>query len=582
MPILSEEDLERFRTKVCTLASSMRCDFGVERCNYSHNLYWARRCPFYLRDSSILRYIPACCPDVELGPGSAILKNTCPRGNNCAFAHSLEEMHYHPLVYKTQVCSQYRDGNCRTYYCHMVHGLAEYRVPRQFVLPRKRGLNIPAFEHVTIIDNIRNFHSQSSTYALIRERLSGKSDTDPRISVMPLSFLHTSQPSPQLLNLPTGQMQCKFQVHSTDQGKAVSIANGVASCVTNNQTQYYSGCTFQPNATQPGNQAVNRMSSKEALLDALSSDPGKSEGVEKLNTIRWTDDMVETSSYSGSSKMDSSSRFPLLFSDESSSEKSATMKREPDDLSKIAEYSSSLRLTSRVDDSVERLADGSTPWFDRVNNAASTSAGAPTPTYTISNLDTIIQASMEESDAKNDADAESGNQNHSTSQLINYFGGPNVVRNISGWKGSSTVPLSLQCASEDGVINEEVTLKDINKGLLGHVYRTVAQQCELIAGKCVATSNDRSNLSSICNDAHNLWQLLVSIQTLLYESESGKPEDVANKCQKGHVDTAARRWTDMSSFLSDLVDAYESENAKTTTIDTIGAEDSVSCSADAQ
>ncbi|KAK2196744.1 bifunctional RING finger protein Unkempt-like/Zinc finger [Babesia duncani] len=164
MPILSEEDLERFRTKVCTLASSMKCDFGVERCNYSHNLYWARRCPFYLRDSTILRYIPACCPDVELGESTTVLRNTCPRGNNCSFAHSWEEINYHPLVYKTEICKDYRLGKCKTYYCHLVHGLAEFRVPREFVLPKKRGLEIPHFEHVTLVENIRSVQCNTNAY----------------------------------------------------------------------------------------------------------------------------------------------------------------------------------------------------------------------------------------------------------------------------------------------------------------------------------------------------------------------------------------------------------------------------------
>ncbi|XP_953963.1 uncharacterized protein TA05800 [Theileria annulata] len=175
MPILSEEDLERFRTKVCTLASSMKCDFGVERCNYSHNLYWARRCPFYLRDSSILRYIPQCCPDVELGEGTTVIRNSCPRGNNCSFAHSYEEIHYHPLVYKTEVCKDYRLGKCKTYYCHLVHGLAEYRVPKQYVLPKKVGLDIPEFAHVRMVDNIKSITSGNVSVGCFQKDKGNKS-----------------------------------------------------------------------------------------------------------------------------------------------------------------------------------------------------------------------------------------------------------------------------------------------------------------------------------------------------------------------------------------------------------------------
>ncbi|GFE54131.1 zinc CCCH type domain-containing protein [Babesia ovis] len=578
MPILSEEDLERFRTKVCSLASSMRCDFGVERCNYSHNLYWARRCPFYLRDSSILRYIPACCPDVELGPGSAILKNTCPRGNNCAFAHSLEEMHYHPLVYKTQMCAQYREGNCRTYYCHMVHGLAEYRVPRDFVLPRKRGLIIPHFEHVTLVDNIRNFQGGASSCGYLRDKQYLKIDQDIRKSLLPTGFLHTSQPSPNNYNTAPGQLPCIFQVYSTDHGGHYGSPS-----VPRSHVPLYSGRPFPNTGSPPGIGVVRHMPSKESLLDPLSCDSVRSDSGEKLNTIRWTEDMVESGSGATSSKLNGSSRFALMFPEEQSNK--INIKREAEEmLQRIGDYGGCMRVTSRMEESTNSMGDGTSPWFDRSVNAVISSAGGHTPKNTITNLDTMFQSSLEESKSVHSEAADVNSPTSSKSQLSNPFGCPNVIRNVSGWKGTSPFPrsLSLQCVSEEGGVNDDDSNKEINPSLLEYVYHTVSQQCDLIASKCVQTSNNRANLNSICSDAHNLWQLLVSIQTLLYEGEVGSSMETAGNYHRGRADTMERQWSDVDSFYCDLVDAYESENAKTTTIGSSVPDDSVQCSGNYQ
>ena len=120
--MLSEEELERFRTKFCVLARGPggSCDFGVEKCNYSHNQHWTRRCPIYLKDTSALRYLPLLCPSVKLGPGDTVSENVCQRGNICPFSHSKEEIIYHPLIYKTAMCEAHLRGGCNMYYCWKV------------------------------------------------------------------------------------------------------------------------------------------------------------------------------------------------------------------------------------------------------------------------------------------------------------------------------------------------------------------------------------------------------------------------------------------------------------------------------
>ncbi|SBS99172.1 zinc finger protein, putative [Plasmodium malariae] len=151
--LLSEEDLSRFRTKQCKRLLNGGCNFGLDRCQYSHNEFWNRRCPFYLSDSSFIRYITVMCPDVETKSDGSI-NSLCLRGGECPFAHSSEEILYHPLYYKTKRCEDYKKGSCNTYYCPFIHGLAETRVPGSYKLPFTNGINIPNIPNIIIVDKI--------------------------------------------------------------------------------------------------------------------------------------------------------------------------------------------------------------------------------------------------------------------------------------------------------------------------------------------------------------------------------------------------------------------------------------------
>lgn len=455
MPILSEEDLERFRTKVCTLASSMRCDFGVERCNYSHNLYWARRCPFYLRDSSILRYIPTCCPDVELGPGSAILKNTCPRGNNCSFAHSLEEMHYHPLVYKTELCKDYRLGRCKTYYCHMVHGLAEFRVPRDFVLPRKRGLNIPTYAHVTMVDNMRTIQGGSSSCGHIKDKSRVRSERDsPKASPLAL------QPAPRP-ELTKGRLE---RIGSD------SVSNG------------------------------------ELFLKM------KPDVIEhRHGNLRW----IQEDSSSLKQKSNSSVFDGFRLEDAGNSE---SLKPLNEPLKKSATYGSNIKLMANIDEYPVSDAESTTPWYGKGVDIPDM------PAYNFSSFDTIFQESLKSMarQVSETATGETVSKNNSLAITDAMLGrSVKVVRNVGGWESAAPVQVehSMQQSVERSI--DVVPGKDNNSGLMEYIYHTIAQHSAAISDKCVTSSDNRANLEEICKEAHSLWQLIVSIQSLLYESSTG-------------------------------------------------------------
>eukprot|EP00923_Selenidium_pygospionis_P019696 GHVN01034354.1.p1 GENE.GHVN01034354.1~~GHVN01034354.1.p1 ORF type:complete len:608 (-),score=116.38 GHVN01034354.1:185-2008(-) len=150
-PFLSEDDLHRFRTKPCRREKQKGCEFGRNRCQYSHNDYWPRRCPFYLTDRSALRYLPYTCPQIKLGDNDLIVHNACDRGGHCPFAHSWEEVLYHPLFYKTSICKLFHQGECECYYCPYVHGLAEHRlITRTYTLPYTRGILLPSHPNVCV------------------------------------------------------------------------------------------------------------------------------------------------------------------------------------------------------------------------------------------------------------------------------------------------------------------------------------------------------------------------------------------------------------------------------------------------
>ncbi|OII78247.1 zinc CCCH type domain-containing protein [Cryptosporidium andersoni] len=163
--LLSDSDLCRFRTKSCRRSKQLGCDFGVTRCQYSHNVYWPRRCPFYLSNANTIRYIPVLCPDITIKDDESSISR-CTRGGGCPFAHSYEEINYHPLMYKTRICEQFQRGDCTTYYCHLIHGLAERRETKIYILPYTQNIDVPDYPGVIIASKIDKQQSGKSSISM--------------------------------------------------------------------------------------------------------------------------------------------------------------------------------------------------------------------------------------------------------------------------------------------------------------------------------------------------------------------------------------------------------------------------------
>ncbi len=117
--LLSHDDLVKFRTRFCErFLQYGECNFGG-KCQYSHNMTWRRRSPQkYL-------YEPRLCDNIITYVADSGKKQTminCHNGKNCKFAHSREEVLFHPALYKTVMCE---DPSCMRYYCPFAHSVDE-------------------------------------------------------------------------------------------------------------------------------------------------------------------------------------------------------------------------------------------------------------------------------------------------------------------------------------------------------------------------------------------------------------------------------------------------------------------------
>ncbi|KYK70643.1 putative zinc finger protein [Toxoplasma gondii TgCatPRC2] len=158
-PLLTEDDLLRFRTKACLRLAQGSCSFGLDRCQYCHSSVWTRRPPFFSvvahqqRNSSddrhqctgaLLRYLPVACSNLVVSNGN-ITAVLCHRGQNCPFAHSRDEIVYHPLLYKTEECDDHETSRCAVYYCWKAHGTKERRKPPKLRLGVVKGVDVQVF-----------------------------------------------------------------------------------------------------------------------------------------------------------------------------------------------------------------------------------------------------------------------------------------------------------------------------------------------------------------------------------------------------------------------------------------------------
>lgn len=105
---MSENELAKFRTTWC----AKRYEHDHELCSFAHvemNGGWLRR------NSKEYQYSDTMCTmisTVQLENGESLIVNVCPHGRMCRFAHSREEVLFHPNRYKTQVCKPRKPGAC--------------------------------------------------------------------------------------------------------------------------------------------------------------------------------------------------------------------------------------------------------------------------------------------------------------------------------------------------------------------------------------------------------------------------------------------------------------------------------------
>jgi len=108
---LHDEDMARFRTRICDQIQKYgKCD-RMDRCPHSHCLAWQRRNPMEIP------YWPELCPNISFvkkGEKMSLINN-CTHRRRCKYAHSKEEQLYHPLTYKMKFCLAH--PSCRRYFC---------------------------------------------------------------------------------------------------------------------------------------------------------------------------------------------------------------------------------------------------------------------------------------------------------------------------------------------------------------------------------------------------------------------------------------------------------------------------------
>jgi len=129
--MLTPEEVGKFRTTWCT----KRYDHDHELCGFAHaeiNGGWLRRNP------AILPYSDEMCPSVTFledkqTPAQSIIIHECGRGMKCEFAHSREELAYHPRRYKMTTCQAVgRAAGCHLGdVCPSFHPADSYRFPKK-------------------------------------------------------------------------------------------------------------------------------------------------------------------------------------------------------------------------------------------------------------------------------------------------------------------------------------------------------------------------------------------------------------------------------------------------------------------
>lgn len=139
---MSPDELGKFRTTWCT----KRYEHDHDLCGFAHieaNSGWLRRDPLvYSYKNEMCKFVTYVGEEMVLpGTPANFFLNECPNGLACGYAHSTEEINYHPDSYKKRVCASpyLRSGGCRLGdVCPNVHPIDSNR-PLKKSFPESRS-----------------------------------------------------------------------------------------------------------------------------------------------------------------------------------------------------------------------------------------------------------------------------------------------------------------------------------------------------------------------------------------------------------------------------------------------------------
>eukprot|EP00916_Digyalum_oweni_P005744 GHVL01009954.1.p1 GENE.GHVL01009954.1~~GHVL01009954.1.p1 ORF type:complete len:152 (-),score=9.67 GHVL01009954.1:212-667(-) len=92
-----------------------------------------------------LAYVPLPCVDARIDEYGRFDCSSCTADplSSCPFAHSCEEIMFHPCIYKTKLCFEYeKKGACKRYYCCLAHGQEELRPVQSWSISHLEGVCI--------------------------------------------------------------------------------------------------------------------------------------------------------------------------------------------------------------------------------------------------------------------------------------------------------------------------------------------------------------------------------------------------------------------------------------------------------
>ena len=140
-------NLQQFKTIEC----GIKTYHDHKQCPYFHTLKDRRR------NTKFHDYIPEMCPDMSKD------KLTCVYSDNCNFCHNTVEQFYHPLRYKTKLCTNFPDtiDDCvYDKFCSFAHKETELRI--KLLHKMEKVDKFYMYEYKTVYCPFNNQHDKSS------------------------------------------------------------------------------------------------------------------------------------------------------------------------------------------------------------------------------------------------------------------------------------------------------------------------------------------------------------------------------------------------------------------------------------